>query len=375
MKKVNSSKLVQFVDFSIKNEFIMSVYVILLGFFLSTVLLYLVGLKPSVMYNTIVQTITGYDFSKYRFNARYIGTWLTNSMPLILTGLSFNIALRSGFFNIGAEGQFIIGLTFAQYFAFLLPPVMGVTGIVAVIIGALFAAGWGAIVGWLRGRYQTSEVVLTIMFNYIAFYFSRWFSQKYLPGANSYRADNFPQEALLANSWFQSITNGSLLNNGLFLVIVSLIVYHIIMEKTKWGFSLRASGFSPLAAKFAGIAPVRSAVVAMAGAGFFAGLAGGIVYLGSFTFANVIRAQDQYGFTGIAVGLVSGGSAIGTLLSGLFFGLLNAAAPLMQSRGIPREIATMISAFVVIFIALSTGIKLRLGQWVIKAKNKEKEMD
>ncbi|NIZ19037.1 ABC transporter permease [Entomospira culicis] len=365
MDKTRSTLLMRFVDISLKNKLLMSLYVVAIGFLLSTLLLLMVGKSPMVMYNAIFQNITGYDLTRHRFNARYIGNWLMLSMPLVLTGLSLNFAFRSGFFNIGAEGQFIMGLTFAQYFAFVLPPMMGLTAILAVLLGGVAGAMWGGIVGFFRGKYQVSEVVLTIMFNYIAFFFSRWFSQNFLPDANSYRAANFPQEALLTNSWLQSITNNSQLNNGIFIALIALLVYHLVMEKTVHGFSLRASGFNPMAAKFSGIAPVRSAFIAMAGAGAFAGLAGGIVYLGSFTFGRVIQGQDGYGFTGIAVGLVSGGSAIGTLLSGLFFGLLNAASPLMQSRGIPREITSMISAFVVILIALEFGIKKRMQSWLI----------
>lgn len=370
MKKLAPVWQIRAIEFFAKNKFLMSLCVITLGFLLSNILLLLVGKSPSVMYQAIFQTISGYDLTRMRFNSRYIGMWISISMPLILTGLSLNFALRSGFFNIGAEGQFIMGLTFAQYFAFVLPRIPTVTSILAVCLGGFAGAIWGGIVGWLRGKYKVSEVVVTIMFNYIAFFFSRWFSQQFLPGANSYRADDFPHESMLTNEWFQKITNGSLLNNGIFLVIIALIFYHIFMEQTKYGFTLKASGFNSTAAKFSGINPVSSAIVAMGIAGFFAGLAGAIVYLGSFTFGRIIQVQDQYGFNGIAVGLVSGGSALGTLLSGLFFGLLNSSGPLMQARGIPREITNMISAFVVIFIAIEHGVSKKIKQWIISKNTK-----
>ncbi len=369
LKKFNHVGLLESL---LKHPALISVAVVLAGFLVGTLLLMMVGKSPGQMYSAILMSFSGFNTRTGGFNPRYVGVWLTISMPLILTGLSMGFAFRSGLFNIGAEGQYIMGLTAAQYFAFTLPAIPGVTVILCVLAGAMAGAIWSGIVGFFRGKYQVSEVVLTIMLNYVALFFSRWFSRNFLPGTNTFRSANFPSEAMLTNDFFMRITNNSPLHNGIFFVLVALILYHIIMERTTLGFALRAGGFNPTAARFAGMAPVRSVVIAMAISGALAGLAGAIVSQGNFEYGRILQNQDQYGFTGIAVGLVAGGSALGTLFSGLLFGMLTAASPLMQSRGIPKEIAGIISGLVVIFIAVKGAIIIYLGQKVARDKAKKK---
>lgn len=109
MDKTRSTLLMRFVDISLKNKLLMSLYVVAIGFLLSTLLLLMVGKSPMVMYNAIFQNITGYDLTRHRFNARYIGNWLMLSMPLVLTGLSLNFAFRSGFLISVLRGNSLWG--------------------------------------------------------------------------------------------------------------------------------------------------------------------------------------------------------------------------------------------------------------------------
>ena len=151
------------------------------------------------------------------------------------------------------------------------------------------------------------------------------------------------------------------------MAILAVILYWFLMEKTNIGFGLKATGYNKDAAKYAGIPVITSVVISMAVAGAFAGLGGGVVALGSFRYGRVIAGMDNYGFTGIAVALVGNNTAVGTLLSGLLFGLLTAAQPLMQSRQIPKEITFIIQGLIVIFIALRAGLRMYL-QWQQKKK-------
>ncbi|MFA6365692.1 MAG: hypothetical protein WCX13_00705, partial [Candidatus Hydrogenedentales bacterium] len=100
-----------------------SISVVLLGFLCGTFLILIVGKNPAGMYSALLQTLTGFDITRGTWNARYIGEWLTASIPLILCGLSMGFAARTGLFNIGAEGQYIVGLTVAQFVALYFPPV------------------------------------------------------------------------------------------------------------------------------------------------------------------------------------------------------------------------------------------------------------
>lgn len=342
----------------------LSVLVVLLGFVCGTLIVLSVGRNPSGMYLALLQTLTGYNATSAVWNSRYVGEWLTASMPLILTGMSMGFAARTGLFNIGAEGQYIIGLTAAQFVALYFPAIPGLHWSLALAAAALAAAFWGGLVGWLRARFSVSEVVATIMLNYIAFFLSRYLT-RLIPDANTYRTPTFPETALLPRSFLDPLTNHSRLSVGIFIVLFCVFLYWLILERTKLGFELRATGLNRNAASYAGISVDRSLTISMAISGAFAGIAGAIVALGSFNYGRVLGGYDNYGFNGIAVALVGNSRAGGTLVSGLLFGMLASAQPLMQSRQIPKEITWIISGLVVIFVSLRAGFRM-LIEWRAK---------
>jgi simple sugar transport system permease protein len=269
-------------------------------------------------------------------------------------------AARTGLFNIGAEGQYIAGLTVAQLVALFGPRVPGLHVALAVVLGMLAGAAWGGLVGLLKARYSVSEVVSTIMLNYVAFFISRYVTQL-IPGANTYRTPAFPGTALLGNDALETLTNGSRLNNGVFLCLLCVLFFWFILGRTRLGFGLRATGLNREAARSAGIPVTASIVISMLISGAFAALAGVIVSLGSFSYGRVLGGFDNYGFNGIAVALVGNSTAFGSLASGLFFGLLTSAQPLMQSRQIPKEITWIISGLVVVLISLRAGLRILLS--------------
>jgi simple sugar transport system permease protein len=337
-----------------------SVLVVLLGFLVGTILVALVGKNPLNMYKAIFQSLSGYNIDNGKMNVRYIGETLNYAVPFILCGFSMAFAARAGLFNIGGEGQYIMGLTVAQVIGLLGPNVVGLHWVLAIFGAMLIGAAWGGIVGILKAKYEVSEVVSTIMLNYVALYLSRIICLQ-LPGASTYKTANFPDTALLSNTFFQTITNNSMLNNGFFLMGLAVVVYWFIMEKTNLGFGLRATGFNREAARCSGIPVVRSIAISMAIAGAFAGLAGGIVALGSFRYGRVLSGMDNYGFNGIAVALVGNNTAIGTMLAGFLFGMLKNAQALMQGKQIPKEITFIIQGLIVVFIALRSAIALYLA--------------
>lgn len=348
----------------LRSDGAISVLVVLLGFLCGTILVAVVGRNPLNMYKAILQSLTGYNIDRGIWNIRYVGEWLNLSVPYIFCGLAMAFAARTGLFNIGGEGQYIMGLTMAQVIALLGPQVPVVHWILAMAGALLMGAIWGGIVGFLKARYEVSEVVATIMLNYVALYLSRIITMA-IPGTNTYKTVNFPETASLRADFLSTLTNGSTLNLGIFLVVAAVVLYWFLMERTNLGFGLRATGFNKEAARYGGIPVVTSVVISMAVAGAFAGMGGGVVALGSFRHGRVISGMDNYGFTGIAVALVGNNTAVGTLLAGLLFGLLAAAQPLMQSKQIPKEITFIIQGLIVVFIAIRTGIRLFL-QWRVK---------
>jgi simple sugar transport system permease protein len=346
-----------FLDAFINSNGALSILVVLLGFACGTLIIMAVGRNPAGLYLALLQTLTGFNATTGVWNARYVGEWLTAAMPLILCGMSMGFAARTGLFNIGAEGQYIVGLTAAQFVALYAPPFFGAEWVVCLLAAAAAGAFWGGLVGWLRARFSVSEVVATIMLNYIAFFLSRYLT-RLIPDANTYRTPNFPGAAIIPRWFIDDLTNHSRLSAGIFVVLACVILYWLVLERTKLGFELRATGLNRTAAGYAGIGVNRCFTTSMGIAGAFAGLAGAIVALGSFSYGRVIGGYDNYGFNGIAVALVGNSTAGGTLLSGLLFGMLSSAQPLMQSRQIPKEIAWIISGLVVVLVSLRAGIRL-----------------
>jgi simple sugar transport system permease protein len=351
------------------SDALVSVAVVALGFLAGTLLVLAVGRKPSGMYSAIVQVVTGWDLRRGVHNTRYIGEWIVASLPLILCGLSMAFAARTGLFNIGAEGQYVAGMTAAQLAALFGPSAPVLHWVFACCAAILAGAVWGGISGFLKARFTVSEVVSTIMMNYIAFYASRYIMMR-APGANTFRTPNFPETALLSSGFLQSITNSSRLNYGLYLTIGAVLFFWLIMGKTTLGYSLRATGLNKDAARYSGVNINFNITAAMAIAGAFAGLGGAVVSLGVFPYGRILSAQEGYGFDGIAVALVGNSTAFGTALSGLLFGMLKSAQPLMQSRQIPKEITSIIMGLVVVFISLRAGVKIII-EWRMKEKAKK----
>jgi len=352
-----------------RSNALVSAAVVVLGFLVATILIGATGKNPGGMYSAIIQVVSGLDLRRNIWNARYIGEWLVVSMPLILCGLSMAFAARTGLFNIGAEGQYVVGLTVAEILAVFGPRIPALHCIIAVLGALAIGAVWGGVVGWFKARFSVSEVVATIMMNYIALYGSRYILLN-MPGANTYRLPDFPETALLRSSLLERLTNNSRLNYGLWLTLAAVVFFWIVMEKTRLGYSLRATGLNKDAARYSGISVNSSITASMAISGAFAGLAGAIVALGSFSYGRVLSGQDGYGFDGIAVALVGNSTAWGTALAGMLFGMLKSAQPLMQSRQIPKEIAGIIMGLVVVFISLRAGVRIILD-WRMKEKLKK----
>lgn len=347
-----------FIDRYLDSNGMISVSVVLLGFLVGTILVALVGKNPANMYKAIIQAITGYNMDNGRMNVRYIGESLNYAVPFVLCGLCLGFAYRAGLFNVGGEGQYVMGMTFAQIVGLLGPQVPFLHWVLAMLAAIIVGAIWGGVVGFLKAKFEVSEVVGTIMLNYIALYLSRLITFT-MPGATTYRTADFPETALMENAFFERITNNSSLNNGFILMFIALFVYWFIMEKTSLGYSLRATGFNKDAARCSGIPVVRSITTSMALAGAFAGLAGGIVALGgAFSYGRILAGQDNYGFNGMAVALIGNCRALGTLLAGLLFGVLKNAQALMQGKNIPKEITFIIQGLIVVFIAFRSALDI-----------------
>lgn len=347
-----------------REKILLPLIAVLLGFVLGSLIVIATGRSPVAMFAAMIKGFSGLDIvNDVPWNTRYIGEFVINAMPIILTGLAFAFASRTGLFSIGAEGQLMVGSLAATAVALMvqaprfihLPLVL----LASIVAGAL----WGAVPGFLKARFNVHEVTVSIMMNYIALHLNNFVILNLLGSQDRVKTAFFPETALLKSPFLQSITRGSRLNWGFIPVVLALIIFSFIINKTTFGYSLRAVGYNMDASRYAGMKVNRNIVLSMMIAGAFAGLAGSVITVGTFNFGRAMSAAEGYGFDGIAVALVGGNEASGILLAGMLFGMLKSAQPLMQSQGIPREIAGIIQASIVLFVAMQYGIKMLLERF------------
>lgn len=343
---------------------------IALSLLVAVIVMWATGVEPGSFFKALLRTYTGLDPSaagtdKF-FRPRYLGEFLQMSLPLILTGLALGFGQRCGLFNIGAEGQVIAGMLGANLSAILLPINNPSLALISVVAAGLFGALWALIPGLLKAYMGISEVVTTIMFNYIIFYLSNAVL-KALPGSNPQRTVDLPDHAMLSSDWLKSITGNSRLHWGILIVLAAILIYNLIFKRTTFGYEIRACGANRDAALYAGIKVKSRIVYSMMISGAFAGLAGACLALGTFRYGRVLQGFENYGFDGIAVGLLGGTKGFGILLAGLLLGGLRSGQPLMQAERVPLEIAQIVSALIVLFVAMQKAIEL-IGAYLARKK-------
>ncbi len=338
----------------------MSIFAIVCAFLVASIILLITGLSPLDALKGIFKGITGMDLSKIGkkgfFNPRVLGEYGVALMPIILTGLSVAFAFRTGLFNIGAEGQLMMGSVASVAVALLFDLPMAIHLPLAIVAGFSAGALWGAIPGLLKSKFRVHEVVACIMLNYVGLHASNYLMAK-LPGFASMKTPPIPETASLKSEFLASITANSRFHWGFVVVVISIILFHYIIEKTSFGYELRAVGNSQEAARYAGIKVEKSVILSMMISGGFAGLAGVVLTLGTFGFGRYLGGFEGYGFTGIAVALAGGNSALGVFFASLVFGGLDNSGRLLQIKKIPLEITMLISAFIILFIAMKDGLR------------------
>jgi len=272
------------------------------------------------------------------------------STPLIFTGLSVALAFRAGLFNIGGEGQILIGSAASIWVGFTLtglPAPLHLT--VALVAGFLGGAAWAAIAGALKAWRGAHEVISTIMLNYIALRLVDWMLR-----SETFRREGRtdPISKIADSGAHLPRIFGSALraNLGFVLALVAAWVVWWLLFRTTVGFRLRVTGANPSAARYAGISVGATWVLAMGIAGGLAGLAGATHVLG--VQYSLTGGFTGFGFDGIAVALLGRSHPLGVVLSALLFGVLRAGAVGMQaSTSVPVDIIVVIQALVILFVA------------------------
>ncbi|AEP02509.1 ABC transporter permease [Weizmannia coagulans] len=300
--------------------------------------------------------------------AFYVGETLRLATPYIFAGLAIAFAFRTGLFNIGAEGQLIVGWIAAVWVgvAFDLPKVIHLP--LAILAACCAGAFWGFIPGLLKARLRVHEVIVTIMMNYIALHTSNYLIRNVL----SKQQDTTPHihhSASLSSPFFQKITDFSTLHNGIYLSLVAVVVMWFIIEKTTLGFELKSVGFNQSASEYAGMSVNRSIILSMVISGAFAGLGGAMEGLGNYGFAFLQSNFSGIGFDGIAVALLGGNTAPGVLIAAVLFGALKVGSLNMPvDANVPNELVNIVIALIILFVASGYIIKWSLARLKREAK-------
>ena len=364
-----------------RNRFLYTVLAIVLGIIIGSIILLVSGTNPIEAYKVIFFGAFG--------KPKYISWTIVKAVPLILTGLSVAFAFNTGLFNIGAEGQYIVGSIGALVVGLLLdlPPVLH--GLVALLAGALCGYIWGALVGILKAKFEVNEVISSIMMNWIAFYLSNYLLSfpllRNLESDNSYpikksasikilgswKASEAGKAVLANNKFLRDILNPPV-NFGIIIAIVAAIVIWYILKKTTLGYELRAVGFNQKAAEYGGISINKSIVTSMGIAGILAGLAGAITVLGVSGNIGIMAGQEGYGFDGMAVALIAGNNPLGTIPAALLYAGLTYGGGKLTTIGTYSEVVNIIVGIMILFIAmpkLLDMIRFFFTKWTKKDSN------
>jgi simple sugar transport system permease protein len=320
---------------------------------------------------------------------RMIGGWLSNESlrrlgdliflagPLILTGLSVGFAFKTGLFNIGATGQYTMGM-FAGIFVGIHGDFLGpLQWIFAFVAAMIFGGLWGLIPGILKSYFNVHEVIASIMLNYIAMYTVNVWIQgdESLFNVAFSKTRAIDLNAYIPTTFLRDIFERSAIDFGIILAIGFSILIYFILYKTKFGFELQAVGSNRFAAKYSGIKENRSVILSMVVAGALSGAAGALYFLGK----GSIDSGNQYsvgnelmsaGFDGIAVALLGQSHPFGIVLSAFFISFIQRGGYFMQTLGIKVEIIDVIIAAIIYTSAMAMLVKDTIIKWLKGGKKK-----
>ena len=301
-------------------------------------------------------------------NPRNMGTVLANAAPLIMTGLSVGFAFKTGLFNIGAAGQYTLGAFGALYCAIVLQLPWYLCLLAAMVLGAL----WGAIPGFFKAYLNINEVITAIMFNWIGLYmvndimYGKGKSPMYdLSTTKTYSLRKTAPGSMIPNCGMseafgklQSVTI------AIFIAVFLAAVVYIVLNKTTFGYELKACGFNKNAAQYAGINDKRNIILSMTIAGALAGIGAGLYYLSTVAEWNpqVSTALPALGFNGISAALLACSNPIGTIFSSLFISYITVGGTKLSTQYYTKEIADVITALIIYLCAFSLLFKNKIRQ-------------
>lgn len=330
------------------SDLALSLIAVVVGLAAGALILAVTSGEPLVAYGAFWQGALG--------SRRGIGETLYYGTQLILTGLAVAVSFRCGLFNLGAQGQILLGAlgaAWAGYWIRGLPPFIHLP--LALLVGAMLGLAWSALAGFLKARLKMHEVITTLMMNYIVINFKLWIvgvdgpmkAPGIIPGS----------PPVLASARLPRIWGDARLHIGVFIALACVAAVWYLLFRTHLGYKIRAVGFSSSAAEYGGIQVARNIVVTMAISGFLAGLAGAIEVLAiNYRFSQDLTAN--YAWDGIAVALLGALHPVGTFLAALLFGALSSGFTSTQGvADVSRDTVLIITALIIFLMVLARSRK------------------
>jgi simple sugar transport system permease protein len=333
---------------------------VLLALLLGMVILLIARRNPITAYAALFKGAFG--------SMSFIGDTLSRATPIIFTGLAVAFAFRCGLFNIGVEGQLIVGALASAcvgYYVKGLPTIIHLP--LSILAGAAAGALWSAVPGILKAWKGVHEVINTIMMNYIAYAFSAYAVEALRPGVAPKTPKILDSAILAPFAKFIPAFKGSSVNMGFILALAACGIIYLVLGKTVLGYEVRAVGFNPFAAEDGGIKVRRNIIYAMVISGALAGLGGAERVLG-YHYSFISGLSPGYGFDGIAVALLANNNPLGIILSGIIFGALSSGGLYMDmSANVSSDIVIIIQALIIFFMAANEIAK----RFMFRRKRKE----
>lgn len=299
--------------------------------------------------------------------------------PIMMTGLAVGFAFKMGLFNIGASGQYTVGMFCAMYVGLLWDLPDGIHWIACVLAGMIGGILWGMIPGIFKAYLNVNEVITSIMFNYIGTYLVDMLvkSNGKMYVSNTSRSAYLPGSAQLKSLGVKD----SSVNIAIFIAIALAIVLFIVLNKTTFGYELKATGYNKHASKYAGMKGPKNIILTMMIAGGLAGLGGAFAILAPSTITgssqtyepiNVIAAN---GFNGIAVALLGNSSPIGIIFSSVFISHIQRGGSQTSILGFKPEIIDVVISIIIYFSAFSLIMKTGIGKFFKGIHHKKLAVD
>jgi ABC-type uncharacterized transport system permease subunit len=359
----------------------------LLAFFVGGLVMLVTGKDPIAVYEAIwkgtgLQWLfpwtTGADRTLAASNLQQT---LIITTPLILTGLAVAFAFRAGLFNIGGNGQYIVGSIAAVWVGSSFADMPSLLHILLAILAACAAgAFWAGIAGFLKATTGAHEVISTIMLNWIALWIGVWLFSLGGPLQNEAQksipvSEDVVEGAKLPVFWGDPVLQG--LHIGIFIALFAVVVFWILLNRSTIGFEVRAVGFNPEAARYSGMSVGKNYILVMAVCGLFAGLAGAIDVLGwQFRIATNDLPIVYFGYIGIAVALLGRNTAIGTVAAALLFGALYSGTsqrnldPTIFEPSLAQNLTFIIQGLVILIVSADVLVlaMLRRGRGLFRRR-------